>query len=78
MGYCFVIDAASEIRVHIGDINQAYPHVSRDGQTRVVCKPDDILYVRRHAERLTLIHPRGHSFFEACRSKLGWSSRLGD
>jgi len=73
-----VIDAASEIRVHIGDINQAYPHVSCDGQTRVVCKPDDVLYVRRHAERLTLIHPRGHSFFEACRSKLGWSSRLGD
>ncbi|WP_110665969.1 NAD(+) kinase [Salinicola halophilus] len=73
-----VIDAASEIRVHIGDINQAYPHVSCDGQTRVVCKPGDILHVRRKAQRLTLIHPRGHSFFEACRSKLGWSSRLGD
>ncbi|WP_168013590.1 NAD(+) kinase [Halomonas salinarum] len=73
-----VIDARSEIRIHIGETNEAYPHVSCDGQTRVVSKPDDVLYVRQKPERLKLVHPLGHNFYEVCRSKLGWSSRLGD
>lgn len=73
-----VVDAASEIKIHIGETNEAYPHVSCDGQTQVVSKPGDILYVRRKAQRLTLIHPHGHNYYEICRSKLGWSSRLGE
>ncbi|MEA3253075.1 MAG: NAD(+) kinase [Pseudomonadota bacterium] len=73
-----VVDAACEIKIHIGETNEAYPHVSCDGQTQVVSKPGDILYVRRKAQRLTLIHPRGHNYYEICRSKLGWSSRLGE
>ncbi|GAB2784777.1 NAD(+) kinase [Halomonas shantousis] len=73
-----VVDAASEIKIHIGETNQAYPHVSCDGQTQVVSKPGDVLYVRRKPHRLKLIHPRGHSYFETCRTKLGWSSRLGE
>ena len=73
-----MVDAASEIKIHIGETNEAYPHVSCDGQTQVVSKPGDILYVRRKAQRLTLIHPRGHNYYEICRSKLGWSSRLGE
>lgn len=73
-----VIDAASEVTIHIGETNQAYPHVSCDGQTQVVSKPGDIMVVRRKRERLTLIHPRGHNYFETCRTKLGWSSRLGE
>lgn len=73
-----VVDAASEIKIHIGETNEAYPHVSCDGQTQVVSKPGDILHVRRKTQRLTLIHPRGHNYYEICRSKLGWSSRLGE
>ncbi|GHC32098.1 NAD+ kinase [Aidingimonas halophila] len=73
-----VVDASSEIRIHIGETNETYPHVSCDGQTRVVSKPDDILYVRRKPQRLKLLHPFGHNYYEVCRSKLGWSSRLGD
>ncbi|WP_106477265.1 NAD(+) kinase [Phytohalomonas tamaricis] len=73
-----VIDAASEIRIHIGDANEADPHVSGDGQTQIVSKPGDVLIIRRKAQRLTLFHPLGHNYFETCRSKLGWSSRMGD
>ncbi|MFC3283113.1 NAD(+) kinase [Litchfieldella rifensis] len=73
-----VVDASSEIRIHIGETNEAYPHVSCDGQTKVVSKPDDVLYVRRKPQRLKLLHPYGHNFYEVCRSKLGWSSRLGE
>ncbi|MBZ9560082.1 MULTISPECIES: NAD(+) kinase [Modicisalibacter] len=73
-----VVDAGCEIKIHIGETNEAYPHVSCDGQTQVVSKPGDILHVRRKPQRLTLIHPHGHNYYEICRSKLGWSSRLGE
>lgn len=73
-----VIDAASEIRIHIGETNQTYPHISCDGQTRAVAKPDDVLVIRRKPRRVQLVHPLGHNFFEVLRSKLGWSHRLGD
>jgi NAD+ kinase len=73
-----VIDSASEIRIHIGETNQTYPHISCDGQTRAVAKPDDVLVIRRKPQRVQLVHPLGHNFFEVLRSKLGWSNRLGD
>ncbi|MFC2992990.1 MULTISPECIES: NAD(+) kinase [Halomonas] len=73
-----VIDAASEIRIHIGETNQTYPHISCDGQTRAVSKPDDVLVIRRKSQRVQLVHPLGHNFYEVLRSKLGWSNRLGD
>lgn len=73
-----VIDAASEIRIHIGETNQTYPHISCDGQTRAVAKPDDVLVVTRKPERIQLVHPIGHNFYEVLRSKLGWGHRLGD
>ncbi|MGJ7458654.1 NAD(+) kinase [Halomonas sp. MA07-2] len=73
-----VIDAASEIRIHIGETNQTYPHISCDGQTRAVAKPDDVLVIRRKPQCVQLVHPLGHNFYEVLRSKLGWSNRLGD
>ncbi|MFG6667559.1 NAD(+) kinase [Halomonas sp. HNIBRBA4712] len=73
-----VIDAASEIRIHLGDTNHAYPHISCDGQTRAVAKPDDVLVITRKPARVQLVHPLGHDFYDILRSKLGWSHRLGD
>ena len=73
-----VVDAASEIRIHIGETNQTYPHISCDGQTRAVAKPDDVLVITRKPQRVQLVHPIGHNFYDVLRSKLGWSHRLGD
>jgi len=73
-----VVDAASEIRIHIGETNQTYPHISCDGQTRAVSKPDDVLVITRKPQRVQLVHPIGHNFYGVLRSKLGWSHRLGD
>ncbi|MDN3520078.1 NAD(+) kinase [Halomonas ramblicola] len=73
-----VIDAGCEIRIHIGETNQTYPHISCDGQTRAVAKPDDVLVIRRKPQTVHLVHPLGHNFYEVLRSKLGWSHRLGD
>lgn len=73
-----VIDASCEIRIHIGETNQTYPHISCDGQTRAVAKPDDVLVIRRKPQCINLMHPLGHDFYDVLRSKLGWSNRLGD
>ncbi|ALM53083.1 NAD(+) kinase [Halomonas huangheensis] len=73
-----VIDASCEIRIHIGETNQTYPHISCDGQTRAVAKPDDVLLIRRKPQSINLVHPLGHDFYDVLRSKLGWSNRLGD
>ncbi|WP_447528368.1 NAD(+) kinase [Vreelandella sp. TE19] len=73
-----VIDAASEIRIHIGETNHSYPHVSCDGQTRAVAKAGDVLVITRKPARVQLVHPLGHNYYDILRSKLGWSHRLGD
>ncbi|ODC02756.1 NAD kinase [Terasakiispira papahanaumokuakeensis] len=71
-----VVDGNSEIKLHINEHNETYPHISCDGQTHIVTKPGDWLYIRKKPHRLKLIHPLGHDYYEVCRTKLGWNSRL--
>ena len=68
-----VVDGNSEIKVVITSRNS--PLVSWDGQEGVRAQEGDAIYVRKRPQKLTLIHPPGHDFYEACRSKLGWSSK---
>ena len=70
-----VVDGNSEIKIFISDNNETYPHVSCDGQTHLVTKPGDVIYIRKKSHKLTLIHPLGHDFYETCRTKLGWSTQ---
>ncbi len=70
-----VVDGSSEIKILISDSNETYPHVSCDGQTHMVTKPGDVLYIRKKPQKLKLIHPLGHDFYEICRTKLGWNSQ---
>ncbi|MCB1663366.1 MAG: NAD(+) kinase, partial [Pseudomonadales bacterium] len=35
------------------------------------------VFIRKMDDPLTLVHPLSHDFYESCRSKLGWGSRLG-
>ncbi len=73
-----VVDGNSEVKIIIAEDNDAYPHVSCDGQTHLVTKPGDVLYVKKRPYKLRLIHPVDHNFYEICRTKLGWSSSFGD
>ncbi len=68
-----VVDGNSEIKLVIRSAHNS-PLVSCDGQEGVRAQTDDVIYVRKRAQKLTLLHPLGHDFYEACRSKLGWSS----
>ena len=73
-----VVDGKSEIKIHIDGDLDIYPTVSCDGQTHIPCAPGDVMTIRKKAHKLKLIHPKSHNFYEICRTKLGWSSNLGD
>ena len=73
-----VVDGNSEIKILVSDANETYPHISCDGQTHLVTRPGDTLYIRKKPHKLRLIHPLGHNFYETCRTKLGWSTRQSD
>lgn len=70
-----VVDGNSEIKFVITG-GAAPLLVSCDGQEAVRTQVGDVVYVRKRSQKLTLLHPLGHDFYEACRSKLGWSSKL--
>ncbi len=72
-----VVDGNSEIKIVVGERNETYPMVTCDGQINLNTAPGDIVYVRKKPHKLKLIHPMNHNYYEICRSKLGWGSRLG-
>ena len=72
-----VVNAASKIRIFVSYKNHLSPHVTCDGQTHVVTEVGDYVEIVKSSRMLNLIHPKGHNFFETCRSKLGWASQRG-
>ncbi|WAJ39113.1 NAD(+) kinase [Pseudomonas sp. GOM7] len=72
-----VVDGHSELKVVVSADMTIYPQVSCDGQNHFTCAPGDTLHVAKKAQKLRLIHPLDHNYYEVCRTKLGWGSRLG-
>lgn len=72
-----VVDGNSELKVVVSADMTIYPQVSCDGQNHFTCAPGDTLHVAKKAQKLRLIHPLDHNYYEVCRTKLGWGSRLG-
>jgi NAD+ kinase len=73
-----VIPGDCEIRIAMSPEIRSNAQVSFDSQLDVEAGPGDAIVVRKRNDRLKLIHPPGHSFYEVCRSKLDWASRLGE
>lgn len=71
-----VVDGDSEIRLVVAEKGKLQPQLSCDGEERFTTSAGDELIVRKKTVTLKLIHPPNHSFYQACRSKLGWGSRL--
>ena len=71
-----VVDGKSEIKIVIGPNNELYPQVSFDGQNNTILSPGDAFYVRKKIHQLHLIHPENNDFYDTCRSKLGWGTKL--
>lgn len=73
-----VVSGQSEIRVVVGSDSGSSAQVSFDSQVEINAGPGESILVRQRSDKLKLIHPPGHSFYEVCRSKLDWASRLGE
>ena len=71
-----VVQGNSEIRLDILSRNRIHPPVTCDGQVNMTARPGDAVVIRKKPERLTLLHPLGHSFYASCRDKLHWSNAL--
>jgi NAD+ kinase len=73
-----VVDGNSELKLVVSKNMQIYPLVSCDGQNHFTCAPGDTVTIKKRAQKLHLIHPLDHNYYEVCRTKLGWGSRLGN
>jgi NAD+ kinase len=67
-----VVDGNSEIKLLV--LSDIPPRISADGQAGQILQAGDWIYVRKHPFKLRLLHPPGHDFYAACRTKLGWNS----
>lgn len=71
-----LVGGGARISVVIGNAAQT-PKVSCDSQVDRSLQPHDEVRIAKHPHALRLAFPLGHNFFESCRSKLDWGSRLG-
>ncbi|QSX41775.1 NAD(+) kinase [Shewanella cyperi] len=71
-----VVDAHSTIKLVVSPDNDENLEVSCDGHVTLAVLPGDEIIIRQSAERLRLIHPKGHNYFHVLRNKLGWGSKL--
>lgn len=71
-----VVDGDCEIKLVVAATEALRPQVSCDGQEVFEAKAGDEILIRKADSVLKLIHPLEHSFYGACRSKLGWGNRL--
>ncbi len=73
-----VVDGNSEIKIRIAESNETYPQVSCDGQVHMTAAPGDTVSIYKKAQKIRLIHPTQHNFYEICRDKLGWQSHSAE
>jgi NAD+ kinase len=67
------ISSTSEVKVTMLRGHNA--RVNFDVQSFIDPQTDDIVMVRAHEARLTLLHPHGYSYFSMLRNKLHWNER---
>lgn len=71
-----VIDGNSKIHIVPSSNSSVTPQIACDGQEYILLKQGSELHIQKSNHRLRLLHPTHHEFYEACRSKLGWGSKL--
>ncbi len=70
-----VVDGDSEIRLRVAKRSRCNALISCDGEVRHAATIGDEFLIRKKSQPLQLVHPLPHSFYESCRSKLGWGNR---
>ncbi|WP_028117365.1 NAD(+) kinase [Ferrimonas senticii] len=76
-GRPIVVDGGSVVKLIASpDMGNRPLEISCDGHITLPALPGDEIIIRRAEHKLRLVHPKGHSYFEVLRSKLGWGSKL--
>ncbi len=70
-----VVDAESNIELHISTFNEVDLRVSCDGHESRMVKPGQKVAIRKNGNQLRLLHPHDYHYYDTLRSKLGWESK---
>jgi NAD+ kinase len=68
-----VVDANSLIDILICNTKNGIAQATCDGHLSTDLHVGDHLKVKRKADKITLLHPKQHNYFEILRAKLHWS-----
>lgn len=71
-----VVPGNQTLRLKLLNNPGTVPQISCDSQVQIRFEVGDEIVIEKHANPLKLLSPSDHSFYEACRSKLDWASRL--
>ena len=71
-----VVRGDAEIRVQVTAAPKTAPRVNWDSQVNTKLRLHDEVIIRKYETPLRLLYPIGYDYFESCRSKLDWASRL--
>ncbi len=68
-----VVHADSQIEILICNTKEGIAQATCDGHLSTDVHPGDCIKVKRKADKITLLHPKQHNYFEILRAKLHWS-----
>jgi len=69
-----VVSGDSAIEIAIPEHNETAPCISCDGLERQSVKPGSVIHIKKHANKLRLLHPYDYNYYGTLRSKLGWEA----
>ncbi len=70
-----VVRGDSGLSITLGEVDAA--QLSCDSQVSFDLESGDQIKIDKYQTPLRLVYTFGHSFYESCRSKLDWATRLG-
>jgi len=71
-----VINGDSQIEIRLIDLDQAEVFVSVDGYIEYTIKNQEQITINRSQTSVKLVHLNNYNYYDALRSKLGWSGSL--
>jgi NAD+ kinase len=71
-----VVDADSQVSMKVSKVNSDSLQVSCDSHIVLPVLPGDEIRINKSIDKLHLVHPKGYSYFNVLRKKLGWGSKL--
>jgi len=71
-----VVDGNSKIEIMVHEIPTLNAQVSCDGQINMTLEPGDRVVIQRKQNRVRLIHPCEHDYYQVLRAKLHWGEHL--